>query len=143
MYSFEMGMGDIDFEGEGLPAEVYTFSQITMSGDVASIVVKNVALGNIEQMKTGQKDRTNIAGEARPLKQSYWPTMYRLQLRFNHISQCNDIDVIQFLEDTVGQEIDLTDPRGVVWVGVITSPQAEITRHHTDSFTLDFEGVKK
>lgn len=131
-----------EFTGSGLPEELLVVSQITLESATESITIKRVELGNVEQLNTGQSDRANLAGQARPLKQDYWPTIYSLQLRFNNIRPCDNQEVVQFLEDTVGQEIDLTDPSGLVWVGIITTPQAEITENRSHSFALDFEGVK-
>lgn len=158
MYNMEAGMGGLVFSGRGepgdpvppydpegpaIPGDEHDVSQVTLTSTSTSIVLKRVELGNIEQVNTGQLEVTNVAGQARSLKQDYWPIIYKLQLRFNNIRSCDTLDIIQFLEDTLGQEINLIDLIEVKWVGIITSPQAEVTRNHSESFVLDFEGVKK
>jgi len=47
-----------------------------------------------------------------------------------------------FLEESLGQEITLTDWEGRTWVGIVTTPDAEITRGKgcTNNLAFEFEG---
>lgn len=118
-------------------------SDIVLTSVVSgAITLTNVELGNTEQLINGQVDQPNLAGEVGVLKQSYWPTIYKLSYRLNKIRPCDSIDIISFLEATVGEEITLTDHAGIDWDGVITTPQAELSHGHSNSIVIDFEGNK-
>ena len=124
---------------EGLPVSEIVFT----ATDAGSLSLINVELGNIEQMKNGQIEQSNLGGEVSVLKQSYWPTIYRLSYRLNNISDCyGPLDVIEFLASSIGQLITLLDHTGKYWVGCITTPQAELTVNHRKSIVIDFEGSK-
>jgi len=118
-------------------------SQITFSADAGDLTIPYVELGNIEQIKNGQVEQSNVSGEVLILKQSYWPTIYKLSYRFNNISECpSDLEIIEYLATSVGQEITLTDHTGVDWIGCITTPVSELTKNSIHSINIDFEGVK-
>lgn len=129
---------------DGLTVEGLPVSQIVFTTtDAGSLSLMNVELGNIEQIKTGQIEQTNLGGEVSVLRQSYWPTIYRLSYRFNNISDCpEDLAIVEYLASSVGQLTTLLDHMGVYWVGCITTPQSELTVNHRKSIVIDFEGNK-
>lgn len=124
---------------EGLPVSHITFT----ATDAGVLSLYGVELGNIEQIKNGQEEQANLGGEVSILKQSYWPTVYRLSYRFNNINDCPEsLAIVEYLASSVGQLITLLDHTGEYWVGCITTPQAELTVNHRKSIVIDFEGIK-
>lgn len=131
-----------DFNGltvEGLPVSQIIFT----ATDAGRLALSNVELGDIEQIKNGQIEQSNLGGEISILRQSYWPTIYRLSYRFNNLSDCpNTLEIIEFLASSVGQIITLLDHTGRYWSGCITTPQSELTENQRKSIVIDFEGTK-
>ena len=115
-------------------------SQVTYTASPDTLVLPNVDLGNIRKIKTGQVELNNVNGEPIILKQSYWPTIYTLSYRFNNLCPLDLLAVIDFLATTLGKQITLTDHEGLGWLGVITTPQAELTNLYSETVTIDFEG---
>ncbi|MEK0336322.1 MAG: hypothetical protein QQN41_02685 [Nitrosopumilus sp.] len=123
----------------GLPVSQIIFT----ASDAGSLYLENIELGNIEQIKTGQIEQSNLGGEVSILKQSYWPTIYRLSYRLNNIDDCpSDREIIEYLASSVGQVITLLDHTGIYWSGCITTPQSELTINQKHSIVIDFEGIK-
>ena len=131
-------------EFDGLTVAGLPVSQIVFTAsDAGSLSLMGVELGNIEQIKTGQVEQSNLGGEVLILKQSYWPTIYKLSYRFNNMHDCyGPLDVVEFLAASVGQIITLLDHTGKYWAGCITTPQSELTINQRNSIVIDFEGSK-
>lgn len=129
---------------DGLTVEGLPISQIVFtSTDAGTLSLMGIELGNIEQIKTGQIEQSNLGGEVSVLKQSYWPTIYRLSYRFNRILVCPfNLEIIEYLAASVGQVTTLLDHMGIYWAGCITTPQSELTINQKHSIVIDFEGIK-
>lgn len=132
----------LKFDGltvEGLPVSQIVFT----SSDAGILTLLHVELSNIEQIKSGQVEQTNLGGEVSILKQSYWPTIYRLSYRFNTITGCPfNLEIIEYLAASVGQVTTLLDHTGIYWAGCIITPQSELTINQKHNIVIDFEGIK-
>lgn len=131
-------------EFDGLTVAGLPVSQIVFTAsDAGELSLTGIELGNIEQIKTGQIEQSNLGGEVSVLRQNYWPTIYRLSYRLNNIDDCpSDLEIIEFLASSVGQIMTLKDHTGKYWAGCITTPQSELTVNHQQSIVIDFEGTK-
>ena len=139
---FDSGFDEVDFGTFAAILDPIVTSQITLTSAIyGSIILTNIEMGNNQQLINGQVEQSNIAGEVSVLKQSYWPSINKLYFRLNNIRPCDNLDIILFFENTIGEQLTLIDHAGIEWIGVIVTPQTELTLNHSNSIALEFEGI--
>ena len=73
-----------------------------------------------------------------------WPKTRTLSLTFSWLNESQVYSILDFLELTLGKEIQYVDHREVTWNGFIMTPAAQLTQTSRPdlAITLDFQGVK-
>ena len=132
--------GLLDFSGEGLDELIV--SAVYFTTTTAELIMKSPALGNIEQLKNGLREASNVAGEVKVIQQSYWPVIYKVSWTFDHICPTDSAAILTFLRDTLGQQMTVSSHDGHQYSGIMLTPAAELTRGHSDNIKLEFEGTR-
>lgn len=108
-----------------------------------TLELRNPEFGDNEQYETMRINRRSRGGTLHIYRDSTWPATQKLIYTFAQLSEKDKKDLLNFLEKTVGYQIQLTDFESRVWDGVITTPSADIRQHRKqlNSVTLQFEGT--
>lgn len=108
-----------------------------------TLELRNPDFGDSEQYEPMRINRRSRGGTLHIYRDSNWPVSRRLVYTFSQLSESDKKDLLEFLEKTVGLEIQLTDFESRVWNGVITTPSADFEQHSMElnRVTLQFEGA--
>lgn len=113
---------------------------LTLSYDGTNLVLRNPTIGNTESLQYQRINRTSRGGTHLVFADPSWPKQKVLRLQVDAIK--NKTELTDFLNDSLGQQIQLLDHENRTWQGIITNPDTAITQigREVYSVTLDFEG---
>lgn len=137
------------FSGEGgtslasfaLPIQQFTTGSLTLaypvSGAIDSITLRTPELDNIERLSYDRVVAETRGGQRIIFSDPDWPKISTLS--FTVIGMETAEPLIEFFTNYVGEEILLTDWEGVGWVGIVTTPDAEIVHDGKRGYSVTFE----
>lgn len=133
--------------GAGIPEQRLqtrsTFTLETLTGPKTILVLRNPETDNRDRLAFNRINRETRGGEINIYSDPNWPKVNTLLFTVVALKRTKIDALQQFLQDTLGQEIKLSDWTGTVWHGVITTPGEVATEDGSDAWTLafEFEGV--
>ena len=68
-----------------------------------------------------------------------WPKIQTLALTFSGLRSTEVQELLQFLDDHLGQQIGLLDWEHRHWIGVVMTPDDPVVQDDKDSFSASFE----
>lgn len=108
-----------------------------------TVTLRNPRVGESDQ--TEYKTRFAIAADGSPYSYKYSPPARKLLLSFESIRQTQLDDFIALMEAALGNDIKITDWRGLVWQGILLNETFEFARNRDNcniySFSIEFDGV--
>lgn len=107
-----------------------------------TLVLKNPALGNTSIFSRSAVHRKTRGGDDVVAADPSWPTVEVQTLTIENICESDIDDLIEFLNNSLGQKIGLLDWENRQWSGVVLAPQSDIvqTGRNAWRFTLVFDG---
>jgi hypothetical protein len=104
-----------------------------------TLVLRNPDFGNQETHNFDRILRRTRGGDLEVFADDNWPKTKVLKLQVSDLTEDQANDFIQFLGDSLGQEIGLLDWENRQWRGLITTPDAEVTDHGSCKRAISFE----
>jgi hypothetical protein len=109
------------------------------------LILRAPNLGNIDRLSMTRINRETRGGTLIVYADPIWPKVETLLLSFSGLSFDESQDLLEFMENHLGEEIRLIDWEDRVWKGVIVNPQDPVVQDgrgckYTASF--EFEGEK-
>lgn len=123
--------------GTGTLTLTYPYSSPT-----TTLVLRNPEFGNSDKLTYNRLNQTTRGGTLTVFADPQWPKFKTRSFHVTGLSDAMADSLLQFLEDSLGQEIGLLDWEGRQWHGLITNPDTAIS-HEGDcdhSASIDFEG---
>lgn len=107
-----------------------------------TVELRNPNFDNIEQFEFRRINRRTKGGELDLFRDETWPKVKRLQMSFTWLSDTQRVDLFNFLQKSVGQEIGLLDFESRQWKGFILTPTSAISepKRNGHAVALEFEG---
>lgn len=123
----------------------YTPIILTIGSRVLTLSVPE--FGDESRIEHHRIARETRAGDKIIYKDPIWPVGETLQLSFQDLSQTQASQLLQFVEDTLGQTVLLTDHFGIVWSGIIINPDLDVEQANSAACSgfeteIQFEGVR-
>lgn len=122
------------------------FTPVILTLGSLSVTLDVPDFGNSHEIEVARINRISRAGTLQVFRDSIWPETEVLNFRFNKLSEAKAQSFMQFVAETLGKEITMTDHEGVVWNGIIMNPDAEIICNDKScepyETELVFQGVK-
>jgi len=115
---------------------------ITFSLGSDSITLRNPDFENAERFEIARLNQKSRGGAIFVFRDSMWPIAKVLDMKFSFLSELKTQQLLNFLDRTLGQVINLTDFEGRDWTGVITTPSGEIVHSGRENKTahIIFQG---
>lgn len=140
------------FEGEGLessgfPAQRLEFNADfvleTITGNKIKLVLRAPEPDDRDRIAFNRVNRETRGGELDVFSDPTWAKVNTLLFTIVAIKPDKINQLQQFLQDTLGQEIQLQDWTGSTWRGVVTTPNEAATEDSEGfwTFAFEFEGV--
>jgi len=119
---------------------------ITYSCGALNLRLKAPELGNIDRIEFLRIQRETRGGDLEIYSDPVWPIIETLVWTFKNISRIDAANTLNFLEQTVGQTIELIDYEGNVWTGIISTPAPDVkctSDMNCGSYdvTIEYQGV--
>lgn len=117
-------------------------STVTYECGADSLTLKAPQIGDQEDRKYQQTITETLGGALRVYRRITWPKTKTLSYSFEDLCESNVTEILEFLSDSLGKEVTLTDYYGRSWVGVITNPDAQYVSsgRGIGTITIVFEG---
>lgn len=112
------------------------------SSPTLTIDLRSPELGNEFQTHQNRISRKSRGGSLIIYKDSIWPEFKVLTMSFDNKCGQDFSTVLDFLKQSLGQEIGLLDYESRQWKGIIRNPDTAIGREGPNdfNFNLEFEG---
>lgn len=108
-------------------------------GATSSITLRTPNFGDRDRNQYNRVNRESRGGSLTIFRDPKWPKIRTLVMDFSGLKDSEVDNILTFLEDTLGQQIGFRDWNGRVWTGIITTPDATITRTGTNRNDLALE----
>jgi len=108
-----------------------------------TLTLSNPEFGNATVLEESTSIVRLRNGKVTVFRDPQWPSYFKHSYQFN--LGCRDPSIqsiLDFLKESLGQEIQITDYEGRLWKSVITNPNTPVSQQHTNLvvFGLDVEG---
>lgn len=131
------------FLGAGSPIPttepVLSTGTLTLIFESTTLVLRNPEYNNQNVITSDRINRTNPGGSITIFVDPKWPKQQSLQVSVIGLTEVQVIDFLAFLEESLGRQIQLSDWEGRTWLGIVTTPDATVTRGKNCNHKLSFE----
>jgi hypothetical protein len=103
------------------------------------VILRKPELDNRDRNAATRINNETRGGKLIVYSDPTWPKVRTLALTIVGLTEANVDEMHQFMEDTIGQEIGLTDWEGRLWQGFITNPNEAATQDGRQMWTVTFE----
>lgn len=112
------------------------------SAPTSTLVLRNPDWGNDDKLTYNRLNQTTRGGTLVVFADPQWPKFKTLSFQIQGIPDDTYDALVQFLEDSLGQEIGLLDWEGRQWRGLITNPDTAVSANGIckNSVSIEFEG---
>jgi hypothetical protein len=105
-----------------------------------TISIRDPELGDSERHDSNAIIRENRGLNAITFKDATWPINIIKSFTITTMTRLMKDEFVDFVKASAADEIFITDPLGQVWIGIITSPVAEIvTTRDNCSYDANFQ----
>jgi hypothetical protein len=104
-----------------------------------TLVLRNPQFNDKDRLNFNRINRETRGGTLIVFADPKWPKTQTLAVQIDALSQAKAANLIDFLRDSLGQEIGLLDWDGRQWRGIITTPEAEVTDNGPCDKVIVFE----
>lgn len=105
-----------------------------------SVTIRAPEFGNRDQISFDRINQETRGGSLKIFADPTWAKEQILILQFVALTEDEAQDVLDFFQETLGKEIGIRDWENRLWRGIITTPDAQLTRHKgTCNVDLSFE----
>lgn len=114
-----------------------------VSSPTTTLVLRSPELGNKESLRLRRVNRSTRGNSLRIFNDRDWPRDHVLSISIRGLEKDEVDALIDFVTESLGQDIGYLDYESRQWVGIITNPQAvvtDLTKSCNFSADLEFMG---
>jgi hypothetical protein len=105
-------------------------------------------IGDKDHIDVTRAQQLTRGGDLLVFQDLVWPKTEIITYRFIHMTRLQAYNMLQFMNDFLGQSVSMIDHRNKTWVGIITNPETPITcKHDTDcgdfEMEVQFQGIQQ
>jgi hypothetical protein len=130
--------------GSSVPATgpTLTSGTLTLTYGMTTLQLRNPEFQNQHVVSNDRINRTTRGGTITVFSDPKWPKQQQLKVQVKGLDNLQVRGFLSFLTESLGQQITLADWEGRTWVGIITTPDAGITRDRgcKNALSFEFEG---
>jgi hypothetical protein len=89
------------------------------------MIFRNPKFGNSFSIDTGVKVRRSLDGELLIARGQSWPNIESFSMEFEALTDAQMQAMMDFCSAMAGDEFNIQDHEGTLWLGVIKSPEIE------------------
>jgi hypothetical protein len=108
---------------------------ITLAQGSLSVTLRNPDIGDSETIESRRIQRKNRGGDLIMFRDPIWPKFQTLSYEWSFLKRNDLLSLLEFVKETLGQEITLTDYNGRTYTAIITTPSEEVTQAGRKNFT--------
>ncbi len=129
------------------PPTIITYTNVQLSWPTTApsliLTLRGPELGNRDQLHSVRINRETRGGTLVVYADPDWPKREQLNLQFTGLTESEGEDILEFLRDTLGQQIKLRDWEGKEWTVLTVSPGNPFTQRGfcKNAISLDFESA--
>jgi hypothetical protein len=114
---------------------------LTLNYNATTVILPNPNFGDIKRFTSQRLFRRMKGGNRKIFKDPNWPVVENFVYEVSKITTALRNSLIAFFQQSLGQEITLTDHYGIQRTGYIVTPSAEIVTTRADgcSYDISFE----
>ena len=127
----------------GLGKRAYITLAFPFASPTTTLHLRNPRFGNSITVNARKVVRRSLGGQLLAGRIATWPTIRNLKFSFEGLSSEKRVAFLDFIEESSGYEIGLTDHENRSWRGLIVSsevPTTQTGRYCTYSAEFDFRG---
>lgn len=116
---------------------------VTLTFGTKTITLRDPDFGNGEKLDFTKITRRTANGDLVVYRDSAWPSSDILNLTFSYLSQKQVQDLLSFIDVSLGQNVTYVDNEARSWIGIITTPAADVSQPAREGFSaqFSFQGV--
>lgn len=143
-YNLGVGEGDFDVPApSSIPPTLVRRSTTILTWPFTSpaltLLLRNPDFDNVEQFEARRIVRRTRGGTLDLFRDETWPKTKRFIMNFSTLKDEDIIDLLEFIQKSIGQEIGLLDFESRQWKGIILTPSSATQQPGIDSFGASFE----
>lgn len=110
---------------------------LTLEYSTTTLVLPNPNFGDIKRYTSQRLFRKTKGGNRKIFKDADWPVVENFPYEISKLTETQKSDFIDFLIESLGKEITLTDHYGIERTGYIVTPSTEIITVREDGCSYD------
>lgn len=106
------------------------------------ITLKIPEIGDTDKINVKRVQEQTRGGDLIVFRDPIWSITETLKYKFTNLTRLRSQQLLKFFADTIGLSIQLRDYQGVIWNGIITTPEAEMictNDNNCGSYDVEFE----
>lgn len=104
-----------------------------------TLALRNPEFNNVERLSLTRISRITRGGTLVVFADTIWPKVKSLTLKIKVLTDTQRVDLLNFLDSSVGKEIGLLDHENRQWRGVILNPNTPLIQQHNCNHEVDLE----
>jgi len=108
-----------------------------------TVTLRSPDLGNADTLNFRRISRRDRGGKLEIFRRDIWPKTKRMRLQFSSLTDLQRRQILQILNESLGQDVRYKDHENRNWKGIFTTPSAkiqEIGRECDNEITIEFQG---
>lgn len=111
---------------------------LTLTKGSLSVTLRNPDFGDTDAIESRRIQRKSRGGDLILFRDPMWPKTETFTFEFSFLSRPKQMQLLQFVIETLGQEVTLVDYNGRSFNGIITTPSEELAQAGRDNYTAKF-----
>ncbi len=118
------------------------YTPVILTYGSTTLTLKIPEIGDSDKIGVKRVQEQTRGGDLIIFRDPIWSITETLKYKFVNLTRSRSQELLRFFRDTIGLSIQLTDHQGVVWDGIITTPDAEVVctnDNNCGSYDVEFE----
>lgn len=111
---------------------------LTLTQGSRTVTLRDPDFGDTDVVEARRIQRKSRGGDLIMFRDPQWPKTETLTFEFSFLSRLVLLQLLEFIKDTLGQDVLLTDYNGREYTGIITTPSEELAQAGRDNYTAKF-----
>lgn len=115
---------------------------VILSHGTQSVILTIPEIGDVDKIDVSRVQEQTRGGDLIIFRDPVWPITEILRYKFIGLTRNKSQALLKFFADTIGLSIQLSDYQGIIWNGIILTPEAEITcsnDNNCGTYEIEFE----
>ena len=125
-----------------VPADALEYVPVTLTYGSTVVTLKVPELGDVDNINVKRVQDQTRGGDTIIFRDPIWSITETLKFKFTNLTRNRSQQLLRFFADTIGLSVQLTDHFGVVWNGIILTPDAQVVctnDRNCGSYEVEFD----